>query len=126
MQKPTIQSVHKEYYHFEEPSIMSLIQQFDSKTKEWKFLHYRCKLCDNSFKSVTTAIKHHSLCKIINTTKKRKDPEVPIQVVTIKGERYYKWGDSGKPYKNRADAEKQARAAYASGYKEPKKDMEKK
>lgn len=28
----------------------------------------------------------------------------------------YQWGSSGKVYKKRSDAEKQARAAYASGY----------
>ena len=44
----------------------------------------------------------------------------------IKGQKMYRWGDTGKPYKNRSDAEKQAAAAYASGYKEPKTDMRKK
>lgn len=126
MHKPTIQSLHKNHYNFEDSSIMLITQQFDRTTKEWKFLNYRCKFCDNSFKSLTTATKHHAVCKELNTTKKRKSLTMPIQVITIKGERYYKWGDSGKPYKNRADAEKQAQAAYASGYKEPKKDMEKK
>ena len=29
----------------------------------------------------------------------------------------YKWGTKGKVYPTRAQAEKQARAAYASGYK---------
>jgi hypothetical protein len=32
----------------------------------------------------------------------------------------YKWGSSGKTYKKRADAVKQAQAAYASGYKAKK------
>ena len=44
---------------------------------------------------------------------------MPIQVITLKGERYYRYGDSGKPYKNRADAERQAAAIHAAGYKEP-------
>lgn len=48
---------------------------------------------------------------------------MPIQTITIKGEKMYRWGDHGKLYKNRADAEKQAQAAYASGYKEPQKQM---
>ena len=125
MNKPTIQSLHKTHYQFDNSSIMLIIQQFDRTTKQWKFLSYRCKLCDGGFKSLVTASKHHTVCKELNTIKKRKSPDMPIQVVTIKGERYYKWGDQGKPYKNRADAEKQAAAAYASGYKE-KKDMEKK
>jgi len=33
----------------------------------------------------------------------------------------YKWGKSGKVYKTKAEAEKQAKAIYASGYKKPKK-----
>ena len=125
MNKPTIQSLHKIHYNFDGSSIMLIMQQFDRTTKQWKFLSYRCKLCDGSFKSLVTASKHHTVCKELNTIKKRKNPDMPIQVVTIKGERYYKWGDSGKPYKNRADAEKQASAAYASGYKE-KKEADKK
>tara|TARA_R100000963_G_C4592563_1_gene69229 strand:- start:471 stop:596 length:126 start_codon:yes stop_codon:yes gene_type:complete len=32
----------------------------------------------------------------------------------------YRWGDRGKVYKSRAGAERQARAAYASGYKKKK------
>tara|TARA_Y100001951_G_C11177597_1_gene204014 strand:+ start:584 stop:709 length:126 start_codon:yes stop_codon:yes gene_type:complete len=32
----------------------------------------------------------------------------------------YKWGERGKVYKSRVGAEKQARAAYASGYKKKK------
>jgi hypothetical protein len=33
----------------------------------------------------------------------------------------WKWGRSGKTYKTKAAAEKQARAIYASGYKKRKK-----
>jgi len=51
---------------------------------------------------------------------------MPIQTLMIKGEKMYRWGDTGKMYKDRKDAEKQAAAAYASGYREPKKDMTKK
>ena len=32
----------------------------------------------------------------------------------------YRWGQSGKVYKTKAEAEKQGRAAYASGYKKRK------
>jgi hypothetical protein len=46
---------------------------------------------------------------------------MPIQTIMVKGEKMYRYGDSGKPYKNRADAEKQAQAIYASGYREPMK-----
>jgi hypothetical protein len=125
MHKPTIQSLHENYYRFLDPSIIVVTQHFDKTIKQWKFVNYRCKLCDNSFKTVTTASKHHDVCKELNTTKKRKDKEVPIQVVTRNGQRMYRYGDTGKLYADRKDAEKQAAAIMASGYKE-KKDMEKK
>ena len=38
----------------------------------------------------------------------------------------YKWGSSGKVYKRKGDALKQARAAYASGYKGKKRGGKKK
>ena len=44
-------------------------------------------------------------------------------MITVKGQKMYRYGDSGKLYKDRSDAEKQAAAINASGYKEPKKDM---
>ena len=47
-------------------------------------------------------------------------------MITVKGQKMYRYGDSGKLYKDRSDAEKQAAAAYASGYKEPKKEMKNK
>ena len=33
----------------------------------------------------------------------------------------YQWGNSGKVYKTREEAEKQGRAVYAAGYRETKK-----
>jgi hypothetical protein len=118
MHKPTIQSLHENYYRFLDPSIIVVTQHFDKTIKQWKFVNYRCKLCDNSFKTVKVATKHRDVCKELNTIKKRKDPEVPIQVVTKNGQRMYRYGDSGKLYANRKDAEKQAAAIIASGYKE--------
>lgn len=49
---------------------------------------------------------------------------MPIQRITRDGETYYRWGDSGKLYRNRSDAEKQAQAAYASGYKKKESKSE--
>ena len=122
MTKPTIQSIHNSYKSNDN---FSVVHQYSKTQKQWKFYGFRCLYCENGFKTPNGIQKHLTVCKQLNTIKKRETP-MPIQVVTIKGERYYKWGDSGKPYKNRADAEKQASAAYASGYKEPKKDMKQK
>lgn len=118
MNKNNIQIIHKTHNVFDDDIKISIIHQYSKTLKEWKFHGYRCMHCDSTFKTAITVRKHQGLCKEINTIKKVKEKEMPIQVVTIKGERYYKWGDTGKPYKNRADAEKQAAAAYASGYKE--------
>lgn len=122
----TVHEIHKQYNITHEDVKILLIQQYIPLTKQWKFHGYRCRLCDASLKGIASMNKHVNTCKTINTTKKQKDKEVPIQVVTKNGERYYRWGDTGKLYKERSDAEKQARAAYASGYSEPKKDMTKK
>ena len=37
----------------------------------------------------------------------------------------YKWGSKGKVYKTKKEAERQAQAAYASGYKEKKRGSKK-
>lgn len=47
---------------------------------------------------------------------------MPVHKVTQNGQTYYRWGDHGKLYKNKSDAEKQGRAAYANGYKEKPKN----
>jgi hypothetical protein len=42
---------------------------------------------------------------------------MPVQKVTKGGMTMYRYGDSGKMYKTRDEAEKQGRAMYASGYR---------
>jgi hypothetical protein len=123
MTKQSIHDIYKQHSVFSEEVRIAVIQQYSPITKQWKFVQYRCLLCDSPFKSTNRVEHHKAICKAINTTKKEK--EMPIQVITVKGERMYRWGDTGKLYRNRADAEKQAAAAYASGYKE-KKDMKQK
>ena len=46
---------------------------------------------------------------------------MPIQTVKRGGKTYYRYGSSGKEYPTREQAEKQARAIHASGYREKKK-----
>lgn len=90
--------------------------------KTWEIAGYSCMLCGRNTKSLYNMNKHMRGC--IDKTEKRKLKELkkmPIQRIVQKGEVYYRWGDHGKLYKDRADAEKQAVAAYASGYKEPNK-----
>lgn len=82
---------------------------------------YACQHCDQTFKTVKYCSKHEEQCERINTIKKQKEQwNMPVQRIYKGGEVWYRWGDQGKLYKNREDAEKQGRAAYAAGYKEPK------
>lgn len=115
--------LHLQHDIFDSEYKVSVITKFDNKSKSWQFASWKCQYCDTALKFANTVVKHPKSCKQINTIKKEK--EMPIQTIMVKGERMYRWGDSGKLYRNRADAEKQAAAAYASGYKE-KKSQEKK
>ena len=45
--------------------------------------------------------------------------EIQMPVRKVKGG--WKWGNSGKVYKTKEEAERQGRAIYASGYKEKKR-----
>jgi len=111
------------------PVVFNKIYQLE-KNKKPKVVGYVCQHCSASIKNENTLDKHQLSCKRLNTIydysnlKIIRNIDMPIQTVTVKGEKMYRWGDSGKLYRNRADAEKQAAAAYASGYKE-KKDMKK-
>jgi len=51
---------------------------------------------------------------------------MPVHKLTQNGEVYYRWGDHGKMYKTKAEAEAQGRAIHAAGYKEPAKQAPKK
>jgi hypothetical protein len=86
----------------------------------WTVVRYGCPNCEKNYKTVQYAQKHIEQCRI--NTIKRLDREelknMPIQAIMRNGKRYYRWGDTGKLYEKREDAEAQARAAYASGYKE--------
>ena len=88
---------------------------------EWTVVRYGCPTCEATYKTLTPIQKHIEKCRI-NTSKRLEREEnknMPIQAIMKNGKRYYRWGDSGKLYEKREDAEKQARAAYASGYREP-------
>lgn len=106
---------------------------FQKKGNTFVVVAYSCYLCNRPFKGKNTLFSHKKFCKSINTLYdyskfeiiKRTD-NMPIQTLTIKGEKFYRWGDQGKLYRSRADAEKQAQAAYASGYKEKKSTNERK
>ena len=45
---------------------------------------------------------------------------MPVRKLTVNGETFYQWGQSGKMYKKREDAERQGTAIEAQGYKTKK------
>ena len=83
---------------------------------EWEVVGYGCPHCEKTAKNKHVILKHQDKCLELNTLKKGKEP-MPVQRLTVNGKVYYRWGDHGKLYEKREDAEKQGRAAYASGYK---------
>lgn len=62
-------------------------------------------------------LNHQNKCFDINTTKEKF---MPIQRVVQNGEVYYRYGDAGKLYRTKQEAEQQMKAMYAAGYKGPK------
>ena len=93
-----------------------IITIYRYQNKKWIEFNKRCSICDKVL--AKTGYNTHN-CKSINTLSEEKF--MPIQRIVKNGEVYYRWGDHGKMYKDRKDAEKQAQAAYAHGYKENKK-----
>ena len=90
------------------------------RNKKWVIVGYKCYICDKPYKTLDKVANHN--CKI---KEPKREQHVPIQRIQKNGETYFRWGDSGKLYKDRADAEAQARAAYASGYKENEREASK-
>ena len=49
-----------------------------------------------------------------------REINMPVRRLTVNGETFYQWGQKGKMFKNRADAERQGYAIEQQGYKKPK------
>jgi hypothetical protein len=116
--KQNPRELHLQHYIFGSETPVSVIYRYAKTKNGWEFSAYKCHACETTLKFTNSVLKHISNCREINTIKKEK--EMPIQVLMVKGERMYRYGDSGKAYKTREEAEKQMRAMYASGYKEKK------
>ena len=94
---------------------------FAYKSNVWVHIGYRCQSCDSPMSDPLVLEKHKNLCTRINTISiDKKDEEfVPIQRVIKNNQQYYRYGTHGKLYKTIKEAEAQAAAIHASGYKEP-------
>ena len=104
------------------------------KKKEWQTVGYRCMDCGKLMSDQDLMRKHPLICT--HSLKINKDDEyhnqlddegeneMPIQRV-MKGETpYYRYGNEGKLYRTKQEAEQQMRAMYSAGYKQ-KKDEKK-
>jgi len=92
------------------------------KQKRFEVVGYKCVDCAKLMATQDLADKHELICQKPRDRLVKLQAEeevVPIQKITKNGREYYRWGDAGKLYTKRSDAERQAAAAYAAGYKEP-------
>lgn len=85
----------------------------------WVFMGHRCLHCDKVMRDEDIIKNHHIICAKTLKINREAEESMPIQRIEKNGEVYYRYGQSGRMYKNRSDAEKQAQAIYASGYQEP-------
>lgn len=102
---------------------MNKVYQRSTEGK-WVVYGYRCTDC-LKYISLKDVEKHKKKCIPINTTNE-KETIMPIQRIMQNGTPYYRYGNQGKLYRDKKDAEKQAQAIHASGFKEPKKEQTKK
>jgi len=85
---------------------------------------YKCNDCAKVLIDEHLKDKHVLICKNQKKINKSEDEEMPIQVITKNGERYYRWGDKGSLYRTREEAEKQAQAISAARYRSKDDDDE--
>lgn len=105
----------------------NIIKLYQRKKHGWFISGYKCGNCLKHFAKFGEPLrKHLETCNIVrhcvDDEEIVEDNIMPIREVrNNQGKTIgYQWGSSGKIYRNREDAEKQARAIYASGYKEKK------
>lgn len=103
-------------------NVGKLFQRY--KNISWKLVGYSCPVCHATFRYHEPLRKHLSRCeeKFSHVLEDYEDIDMPVKEVKNSEGKIigYRWGSTGKIYRKREDAERQARAIYASGYKEKK------
>jgi hypothetical protein len=90
---------------------------YNRKNRVWEHITNYCNICKKNVSAKNTD-KHLSICEQINTI---KENDMPVRRVVKNGKIYYQWGEQGKLYESKEQAEKQGQAVYAQGYKKEKK-----
>lgn len=97
---------------------MEQTQIYRRQNFEWILWGWGCPQCLYATSRRTGVPRHRA-----QECRARRVPEeqdMPIQVIERNGRRMYRWGSQGREYATRQQAEQQARAAYAAGYRENK------
>ena len=69
MPKQTPKQIHNEYNVFGDNLKININHQYMKAVDAWKFVGFRCRLCDSSFKFVSSMTKHEKTCKVLNKLK---------------------------------------------------------
>lgn len=87
MVKKSIKELHNEYNEHPELTNYYLNYQYNEKTKEWKFMGYRCTSCGRSFKQPNTLPTHIQHCSGINNPAKYKTKELTDEATVLTNKR---------------------------------------
>lgn len=90
-----------------------MITVYKYRNKKWEHYNSFCNRCQRTIGRLQSKT-HLDSCEQINTI---TEIEMPVRRIIQNGKVYYQWGEHGKLYEKKEDAEKQGQAAYASGYK---------
>ena len=104
---------------------MEQTQIYLRQNYQWVLWGWGCPECLYATSRRTGVTRHREQeCWYVRPRRQKESETVPIQVIERNGRRLYRWGSSGKEYATRQQAEQQARAAYAAGYRESQKPQQ--
>jgi hypothetical protein len=84
MNKITLKDLHELNNKYPKLKDMHLTHQYDSKTKEWKFVGHSCSKCGRVFKKEMYIEKHEDSCRPLQ--KLNKAEEQAPNIKNLKGE----------------------------------------
>lgn len=85
MKRITFQQLHQQHNLFPENTNFHLVHSLDRKTKDWKFMGYRCMKCGVTFKRASTVPNHLESCRYYLPKRKDVTEQESINIVTVDG-----------------------------------------
>lgn len=86
MKKITLKDLHEINNKFPELKDIHLSHQYDTKTKDWKFVGYKCSKCGRTFKRIGFVDKHEDSCK--PPVKLNRDTENNLNIRTLSNDKW--------------------------------------